>query len=247
MIQCPFCFAIPTNKKFFSCKNRWERFCQAIKLQILFCHCLIFFFFSSVTRSASTATAAWQVFCLWSLQRFQQGLNVHRWKLFSIWNLIFFNCTNYTSSLISGWLWLHESSVSKSGDWRDDPELWARGDNAPIFNYQHLTPEIFDQCCSPKQVNCKYYHDGCMVTGLRSTMEEHEERHAHQNMMKIISIAAKWYNRYYVYIIYHYYRYYTLKVRLSRSALSQFRVSIKAPAQVVEEQSCVDQSEDNVL
>ena len=87
MIQCPFCFAIPTNKKFFSCKNRWERFCQAIKLQILFCHCLIFFFFSSVTRSASTATAAWQVFCLWSLQRFQQGLNVHRWKLFNIWNL----------------------------------------------------------------------------------------------------------------------------------------------------------------
>ena len=48
---------------------------------------LNFFFFSSVTRSASTATAAWQVFCLWSLQRFQQGLNVHRWKLFNIWNL----------------------------------------------------------------------------------------------------------------------------------------------------------------
>ena len=163
---------------------------------------LNFFFFSSVTRSASTATAAWQVFCLWSLQRFQQGLNVHRWKLFSIWNLIFFNCTNYTSSLISGWLWLHESSVSKSGDWRDDPELWARGDNALIFNCQHLTPEIFDQWCSPKQVNCKYYHDGCMVTGLRSTMEEHEERYAHRNEKKIISIAAKWYNWYYIlYII----------------------------------------------
>ena len=106
---------------------------------------------------------------------------------------MFVNCTNYTSSLISGWLWLHESSVSKSGDWRDDPELWARGDNAPIFNYQHLTPEIFDQCCSPKQVNCKYYHDGCMVTGLRSTMEEHEERFAHRNEMKIMSIAAKLY------------------------------------------------------
>ena len=27
-----------------------------------------------------------------------------------------------------------------------------------------------------EKVNCKYYHDGCMVTGLRSTMEEHEER-----------------------------------------------------------------------
>ena len=26
------------------------------------------------------------------------------------------------------------------------------------------------------KVNCKYYHDGCMVTGVRSTMEEHEER-----------------------------------------------------------------------
>ena len=25
-------------------------------------------------------------------------------------------------------------------------------------------------------MNCKYYHDGCMVTGVRSTMEEHEER-----------------------------------------------------------------------
>ena len=50
-----------------------------------------------------------------------------------------------------------------------------------------------------------------------------------------------------IYYRYHYYRYYTLKVRLSGSALPQFRVSIKAPAQVVEEQSCVDQSEDNVV
>ena len=32
------------------------------------------------------------------------------------------------------------------------------------------------------KVNCKYYHDGCMVTGLRSTMEEHEERFLHQSM-----------------------------------------------------------------
>ena len=29
-------------------------------------------------------------------------------------------------------------------------------------------------------MNCKYYHDGCMVTGLRSTMEEHEERFLHK-------------------------------------------------------------------
>ena len=205
---------------------------------------LNFFFFSSVTRSASTATAAWQVFCLWSLQRFQQGLNVHRWKLFSIWNLIFFNCTNYTSSLISGWLWLHESSVSKSGDWRDDPELWARGDNAPIFNYQHLTPEIFDQWCStgelqvlPRRLHGDWiaFHHG----GARGEVCSSERDEDNINCRKMIWSI--------LYIIYHYYRYYTSKVRLSGSALPQFRVSIKAPAQVVEEQSCVDQSEDNVL
>ena len=55
-----------------------------------------------------------------------------------------------------------------------------------------------------------------MVTGLRSTMEEHEERYAHRNEMKI-KIQNDMLD----------------KVRLSGSALPQFRVSIKAPAQVV--------------
>ena len=138
---------------------------------------------------------------------------------------MFFNCTNYTSSLISGWLWLHESSVSKSGDWRDDPELWARGDNALIFNCQHLTPEIFDQCCSPKtgelQVLPRRLHGDWIAFhhgGARGEVcsQEHDEDNINCRKM-IWSI---------LYIIYHYYRYYTLKVRLSGSALPQFRVSI---------------------
>ena len=29
---------------------------------------------------------------------------------------------------------------------------------------------------SLSEVNCKYYHDGCMFTGTRVVMEEHEPR-----------------------------------------------------------------------
>ena len=38
-----------------------------------------------------------------------------------------------------------------------------------------------DMILKAVKVNCKYYHDGCMVTGLRSTMEEHEERFLQEN------------------------------------------------------------------
>jgi len=102
MIQCPFCFAIPTNKKFFSCKYS-HKICE---------HCY--------GRLASLlpvkpAKVPARVKC-------PQG-----------------DC-DYTS-----------------------PPFRNLEIEEMIRNYE-------------LEVNCKYYHDGCMVTGLRSTMEEHEER-----------------------------------------------------------------------
>jgi len=102
MIQCPFCFAIPTNKKFFSCKKS-HKICE---------HCF--------SRLASLVTV-------------KGGKNPNRVKC-----------------------------PQGDCDYTDPP-------------FRHLDIEEMIRTCD-LEVNCKYYHDGCMVTGLRDFMEEHESR-----------------------------------------------------------------------
>jgi len=103
MIQCPFCFAIPTNKKFFSCKNS-HKICE---------HC--FGRLASLVSSVKSGKTPPRVKC-------PQG-----------------DC-DYT-----------------------DPPFRNLEIEEMIRNYE-------------LEVNCKYYHDGCMVTGVRSGMADHEIR-----------------------------------------------------------------------
>lgn len=102
MIQCPFCFAIPTNKKFFSCKNS-HKICE---------HC--FGRLASLV-SVKSGKVPPRVKC-------PQG-----------------DC-DYT-----------------------DPPFRNLEIEEMIKNYE-------------LEVNCKYYHDGCMFTGTRACMEDHEVR-----------------------------------------------------------------------
>jgi len=102
MIQCPFCFAIPTNKKFFMCKNS-HKICE--------------------------------------------------------------HCFGRLASLLPPVKTKHPARVKcPQGDCEfTDPPFRNMEVEEMIRNYE-------------LDVNCRYYHDGCMLTGVRGIMGEHEDR-----------------------------------------------------------------------